>query len=488
MIKLHSVIKFWARKPVDLILKESPVRMGVIADPFCGSGTTGFAGLFKKSNHIYLSDLSPVSVFITSTLLSRVMLSEEIFTHFLNFCESLENEVYRIGDCKVRFAVWISILECPNCGYRFEVRKMPSKVKCKKCSVKLASRFFLFREKLLQIYLEKNGNTIKVTDTKILRKYVREQEKLSLKYWYPRGTFDYPNFESEFRNGPHRRLEIKEIFTRRNLYAVSKIYDEIERIWKKDQRQGDILKLAFIASLMNATKVIPHTESSGPSWKLPRYWIPNVREERNFCKAFVRRLKIIKAFKEKLLNSLLSDYEICTVYEDSPVSYHANKGSGSSRTINIFKSDARDAHEFLPKCDFIVLDPPHYDQVDYYELYYLWQKWLEGKFSDVRFRDFNYWKNELSINNRVGHDLDYYNNSISEIVSSYAKILRRHGKLILILHNRDLAVLERTVENIKEKLHGFRIRSKCEWPQVPSSTQGIHGQKKFLYILRVYRN
>lgn len=486
MIKLHGVIKFWARKPVDLILKESPKRTNVIADPFCGSGTTGFAGLVNRSNQIYLSDLNPVSVFMTSTLLSKVTLSEEIFTYFINFCKDLENEVYRIRDHKVSYAVWITILECPKCGYQFKVRKMPDEVKCKKCHVKLAPRFFELREKLLQIYVEKNGKTVKITDKKILHEYVRDQEKLSLKHWYPHGTFNYPDSEVEFRDGPHRRLEIKEIFTKRNLYAVSKIYDKIERLWKNDPKQGDIFKLAFIASLVNATKMIPHAESSGPSWKIPRYWIPNVREERNFCKAFVRRLKVIKAFKEKLLSTLLNDYEISTVYEHSPVSHNGNEGN--SKAINIFRSDARDAHEFLPKCDFIVLDPPHYDQVDYYELYYLWQKWLEGRLSDARFRDFNHWKNEISVNNRVGRDLDYYNNSISEVVFSYAKILRRHGKLVLILHNRDLAVLERTVKDIKEKLRGFRIKSKCEWPRVPSSMQGIHGRKKFIYILRIYRN
>jgi len=486
MMKLHGVIKFWARKPINLILKESPTRVSIIADPFCGSGTTGFMGLIRKSDQIHLSDINPVSIFIASTLLSKATLSEDIFTYFLNFCKNLEDEVYTIGNHKVSYAVWVTILECPKCGYRFEVRKVSNKVKCDKCNFRNTPRFFLFREKLFKIYLEKDGKIVEVKDKKFLHEYIKEQENLSLRYWYPRGTFSYPDSDIEFRNGPHRRLEIKEIFTKRNLYVVSKIYDEIEKIWRNDPKQGDILKLAFIASLMNATKIIPHAESSGPSWKIPRYWIPNIREERNFCKSFLRRLRIIKTFKEKV-DSLLNGYEIYSSYESLSSLYNAS-GRGNLKLINIFRSDARDAHEILPKCDFIVLDPPHYDQIDYYELYYFWQKWLEGKFSDIRFRDFSYWKNEISINNRVGHDLDYYNNSISEIVLSYAKILKKHGKLVLILHNRDLTILERTVKNIKEKLHEFGIKSICEWPKVPSSTQGIHGRKKFLYILRVHRN
>ena len=485
MIRLHGVIKFWARKPVNLILKEAPKKVSAVADPFCGSGTTGFAAAIKKSKQVYLSDINPVSIFITSTLLSKVALSEDIFTYFLNFCEDLEDEVYTVGNYKVSYAVWITVLECPKCKHQFEIRKMPDEVKCKNCHVKLAPRFFSLKEKLLRIYIEKNRKNVRVTDKKILHEYLIEQEKLSLKYWHPRGTFEYPGSGVEFRDGPHRRLEIKEMFTRRNLYVVSKIYNEIEKVWKSDSEQGDILKLAFIASLVNATKMIPHAKSSGPSWKIPRYWIPNYREERNFCKAFVRRLKVIKTFKENLSSALLNDYEINATYNNPPTS-NANKIN--SKTINIFRSDARDAHFYIPKCDFIVLDPPHYDQVNYYELYYLWQKWLEGRSSDMRFRDFNYWKDELSINKRVGRDLNYYNNGISEIVSTYARVLKRNGKLILILHNRNPSVLEKTVKNIKEKLSGFRIRSKREWPQVPSSAQGLHGQKKFLYILRVYGN
>jgi len=482
MLGFHDVIKFWARKPVELILNEAPMKMDVVADPFCGSGTTGFVGLFGKSDQIYLSDLSSVSIFITSTLLSKVMLSEEIFTHFLDFCRDLENETYTIGNYRVNYAVWMTVLECPKCHAQLEIRSMPSEVECKRCSSKMAPRFFYFKEKLLSISLEKNGDFIKTCDEKTLSEYMKQQDGLTSKYWYPEGKFSYPGSGIEFRNGPHRTLEIKEIFTKRNLYVVSRIYDEIEKIWKIDQKQGDVLKLAFIASLANATKMIPHAKSSGPSWKIPRYWIPNIREERNFCKSFIRRLKVIKAFKERLLN-FLRDYEVHTVYENPSIQYAEN--GTNSKVVYVFKSDARDTYEILPKCDFVVLDPPHYDQVDYYELHYLWQKWLYGKLGDERFSDFDYWKYEISINNRVGHDFGYYEKSLSEIVSSYVKILRNRGRLVLILHNRDEAVLEKTVNKIKEGLHGVKIRSKVSWPRVPSSTQGIHGRRKFLYILRV---
>ena len=486
MITLHNIIKFWARKPVSLMLSEFPMKAHIVADPFCGSGTTGFAAIIRGVDRVYLSDISSVSVFITSTLLSKSMLSEGIFSRFVDFCNDLEDELYRIKDYKVSYAVWMTELECPKCGYRFEVRKLFSKIRCRNCHSEFPPRYFLFKEKLSRIYVEKYGKKFEIVDKEFLREYRSKEENLYLKYWYPDGTFEYPNLKIEFRNGPHRRLKIKEIFTKRNLYAVSKIYHEIEKVWKSDREQGDLLKLAFIASLINATKMIPHAKSSGPSWKLPRYWIPNVREERNFCKAFIRRLKIIKDFKEELMVKLpITDYKISAAYKDT-VALSGN-GNNHEKTINIFRSDARETYLTLPRCDFIVLDPPHYDQIDYYELCYLWQKWLQGRLDDERFKDFEYWKNELSINNRVGRDLNFYNDNISRIVLNYAEILNRHGKLVLILHNRDPKILSETVKSVKEKLHNFKLKIKCEWPRVPSSAQGIHGRKKFLYILQICR-
>ena len=482
-INLHRVVKFWGRKSLNLILEEFTNQSKVTIDPFCGSGTTGFASILKKSS-AFLSDINPVAIFITSTLLSKTTLKKDYFNYFVQICKELEKEVYTISNYHINYAVWISILECPKCGHNFEVKKLENKVKCKKCSFTMPPRFFKLKEKLAELNCRSSRKTIKIKNKKILEKYISLEESLTLRFWYPKGTFNYPETSIEFRDGPHRQMQIKELFTKRNLYVASKIYNEIEKIWKNETEQGDILKLAFIASLANATKMIPHTDSSGPSWKLPRYWIPNIREERNFCQTFLRRLKKIMLFKE-IFTKNLDDYQIFVSYIGSNVNHDNFKG----KIVSIFKCDARIAYLMLPKADFIVLDPPHYDELNYYELSYLWQKWLQGKMNDKRFKDFNYWKNEISINNRIGKDLKYYNNALSEIVPFYVNLLKKQGKLILILHNKNRRLMEKTVRMIKEKLHGsLTIKTSRKQPKVPSSAQGIHKSKKFLYILRIYKH
>ncbi|MEM0120846.1 MAG: DNA adenine methylase, partial [Thermoprotei archaeon] len=152
-MELHRVIKFWARKPTNLIVKELPQRTNVIADPFCGSGTTGFAGLYENVDQIFLSDINPVSVFVTSTLLSKVTVSEEVLSNFQTLCQDIENEVYIIGNSRVSYAVWVTIFICPRCGGKFRVRRVSNRVKCVKCGINLPPKFFSLDEELLCIFV-----------------------------------------------------------------------------------------------------------------------------------------------------------------------------------------------------------------------------------------------------------------------------------------------------------------------------------------------
>jgi hypothetical protein len=64
------------------------------------------------------------------------------------------------------------------------------------------------------------------------------EEGLEIGFWYPEGRFVYPGSEIEFKDGPHRSIEIRDLFTKRNLYVVSKLYSHIEEIWRKDRSQG----------------------------------------------------------------------------------------------------------------------------------------------------------------------------------------------------------------------------------------------------------
>jgi len=439
MFNLHSLIKFWARKDPTLMSQEIE-RARLVADPFCGSGSTGFSAILSNIPAV-LSDINPVSVFITHSILNSETLDFETLTNVKDLCTEIENEVYTLhNSMKVNFAVW-------------------------KNNNVISLRFV-------------NGKGTR--NINLIKSYLKMEDNLKIKWWYPKGEFVYPGTEIEFRDGPHKPIRLEDLFTKRNLYAVSKLYSYIEKIWRKDRIQGDLLKFAFIASLANATKMIPHAKSSGPSWKLPRYWIPCLREERNFCRVFLRRLLLLYSFKEKWL-SVASKYQITVSFDGEVIIPEKN-------SIHLCRADAFDMCSKLPKLDLVILDPPHYDEINYFELTYLWQKWLEGNYRDERFKYYDYWNKEICVNRKVGKDLQWYNSKLCELVSCYVNRLNRNGKVILILHNRDRDLLRRTVRKIKEAVgNSFVFKISYEFPRIPSSTQGLHRHKKYLYIVKIMR-
>jgi hypothetical protein len=439
MFNIHSVIKFWARKDPKLIFREIK-NYKLVADPFCGSGSSGFCAILAGASG-FLSDINPTSVFITFNVLNGETLRSETVEIMKEVCSEIDEEVYTLSNLeKVNFAVWNN-------------------------------------DEVILLNFTSGGET---RDKDLIKEYMTIEENLEAKYWYPEGKFVYPGTNIDFRDGPHRPIEIKELFTKRNLYAVSKLYSYIEKIWRKDKFQGDLLKLVFIASLVNATKMIPHPKNGGPSWKLPRYWIPALREERNFCKTFLRKLSLLCSFKKKW-SKMVSGYQVEASFDGRII-------MPQKKFICIHQADALNICSELPKVDLIILDPPHYDEINYFELTYLWQKWLEGGCNDARFRRYDYWSKEICINRKVGKDLEWYNAKLCELVSNYVNCLRKGGKVVLILHNKDKHLLKETIRKIKKGIgNGFMLKTSYRFPKIPSSAQGLHGRKKYLCILKITR-
>lgn len=472
--RFHSVIKFWSRKDPRLILGY--VDKGkLLIDPFSGSGSSGFVAVFKNMS-AYLSDINPVSVFIGYNILNTGTIERSVIEHMVRICREAEKEAYMLNSStKVKYAIWKTYIKCPHCKKYLKTSPLPI-VKCKGCGAEVPLRNAIRIDKVIALVLE-DGRIIDQKED--IKRYLEIEESLEPK-WYPKGTFIYPETGVEFIDGPHRHMEIKDLFTKRNLYVVSTIYHHIEKIWKEDPTQGDFLKLSFIASLPNATKMMPHAESSGPSWKLPRYWVPSLREERNFCATFIRKLLLLSSFKN--MWKKVCKHKVTVSYRDDIVQYKEG-----TNMIYIFVSDANEAWQLVPEPDIVILDPPHYDEINYFEMTYLWQKWLEGSYGDARFSDYEFWKNEININKRLGKTLDWYNYKLAKLASGYASRLKRGGKLILILHNKDIEILRSTIQTIEQNLEGIFTKQEYLVPTAPSSAQGLHRRKKYLLIMNIVK-
>jgi len=481
---IHKVIKFWARKPVELYLREVKSAK-LVLDPFSGSGVSGIATMMVGSSAV-LADINPVAVFISWVLLNKHTLKDKLLKEFQELCSELEREVYTLsinGQKRVlAYAVWVTEFQCPQCGSWVDPRKvrLNKKLKCECCGTlfhPLASAGR--RDKVVSLFL--NGNVVE--DRRLIEEYQESDRAFAATSWHPKGEFKYEGLEKEFDESPGILApKLEDLFTRRSLYVVSKLYEAIEDFWMEDGDQGDLLKLAFIAALPQATKMIPHTDSSGPSWKLPRYWVPYVREERNFCRSFLHRLILVRNFKNNWV-SVAKDYDVSVHFDFNSLPKLPPK---MKKSVLILRSDARDLLESKFRADVIVMDPPHYDEIHYFELLYLWQKWLEGRYGDSRFSDYSFWRHEIDVNRVVGRKLSDYLASITLLVRKSKKIVRKGGRIVLILHNRSSKAFSATVDMLRKEADGsFKMEIEKYWPMVRSSAQGIHGKDKFLYLIRL---
>ena len=485
MVKIHSVVKFWARKTPSIIESLIPSGAKSLLDPFCGSGTSGYVGVLKKIKRIMLSDINPVAIFITHTLLNKTVLDDDVYVKVRELCKSVEKEAYTFTyngkKYVVEKAAWVTKYACPYCGEivdpRTSRRTRLKTLVCQRCNKRfLPVEAKQLYDEVFEIHVyDEGGRKLTIKDPKLLKVYAEESENFKATAWFPDGEFTYPDGKP-FNQHPYRIKRVSELFTERGLFAASTLYQFIEDFWLKDREQGDLLKLAFISSVVAATKMLPYTRTSGTSWKLPRYWIPHVRYEKNFCRTFIRKLSILYKFKKEWFKHV-ADYSI-------RVSYDLNSTFDlTDYSINIVRADARELN-VNTSFDLILMDPPHFSEINYYELTYLWQLWLRGRYNDERFMDFSYWKNEIDINLRVGRDLTHYIEEIARTISKYARVLSSNGKLFLILHNSDLRILNETIRRIKEYVGS--IQHQEIMVRVPSSAQGIHGKRKRkLYLLTI---
>ncbi|MEB3797582.1 MAG: hypothetical protein G5Z42_02020 [Caldisphaeraceae archaeon] len=485
MVKIHSIIKFWARKSPTIISELIPAGTKSLLDPFCGSGVSGYVGVLKDVRKILLSDVNPVAIFITHTVLDKTILDEKIYRKVKKICTDIANKAYSFTFDGKKFVIdkvaWNTIYICPYCGEVVDSRKYRKTrtgfLVCQRCNKKFlpinAKGFF---EEPFEIHAyNEDGEKKIVRDPKLLKTYAEESKKFKALSWFPDSGFTYSN-DKPFIQHPHRIKKVSELFTERGLFAASALYRYIENTWLEDPRQGDLLKLAFISSIASATKMLPYSKTSGTSWKLPRYWIPHVRYEKNFCNTYLRKLDTLYTFKRKWHNYIKS-YSINVTYDSSNL-YNLDDFS-----VNIVRSDAREL-DVNTKFDLIIMDPPHYAEINYYELTYLWQLWLKGRYNDRRFNDFNYWTREIDVNPRLGRNLSCYMNEMARVVSRYTNLLSRDGRLVLILHSSSKRVLNETIRQVKKYVSSLQYREIVA--KIPSSAQGIHGKRKQKLYLLIY--
>jgi DNA modification methylase len=409
--RMYKVHKYWARKPwyvVSEYIKHFTKEGECVLDPFCGSGVTGIEAIANNRKAVMI-DLNPIAVFITKNTARtdfKLDILETRFQEVRKKCEKNIRSLYLLDD------------KCPKCKVNIEIRHLLRGPKFSKpivygiCS-KCEGRKYSIRRPLRPRELQK----------------LEQIESKRINYWYPRTRFP-AKFDKD-RISYKGIKYIYQMFTKRNLYALSLLWNEIENIKEEDIR--DLLKLCFLNTLLHVSKL--KAENVRPM-AVNNYWVPDDWIEENVWYRFNERYHLLQKGKEVALERI-----------DSESFNNLEIHNTSALKLSMLKHNS---------VDYIFTDPPYGDSIQYSELSMIWNAWLENMPSN---------KDEAVINPTQSKGVDEYGLLLETTFKEMFRVLRKGRWLSVCFHNKEFKVWRAILQACKNA--GFILVNAV--PQEPIS-------------------
>lgn len=400
---IYAMHRYWSRKPYNVVaeyIKHFTKPGDVVLDPFVGSGVTAIESLIARRKAVAV-DLNPMAVFITKMTCIPVDIS--VLQHTF---DSLKKKVLQTID------------------RLYETR-------CTKCGKNAIATHTLWKDSQIQsirFNCSHCSTKGKKSPDQADLEHTRYLEQLEIGYWYPKQRL--------FRNSRinvSANLNIPDLFSKRNLYALSYIYKEIEAIENDEVR--NILKFTFTSSVSQASKMVfvvrrrgrqqgKITETEEVGSRVIGYWLPDEHFEIHAWNCFENRFKKILLGKEDSKRLIGSYYNLGKTFSDL----------GRNSTLLLLNQSSENLSSIPSESiDYVFTDPPFGDQVPYLELDAMWSYWLKY---DIDF------ENELVISNSPERKKDYldYKKKLENIFNELYRVLKHDRYMSVMFYNYDLKV------------------------------------------------
>lgn len=412
---IYGVHKYWSKKPYNIIRhfieKYSQVEE-IVLDPFCGSGISIIESILSNRKAVGF-DINPSAIFITKQMLNKIS-TAKLYESYLKIESKVKDDINSLY-----------VIERENKKY-------------------LATHFIWEENKLTEIWYQNgsNKNITKPTEGDI--SFINQFSYDKINYYYPQNDF----FHNP-RINAYGGKKIYELFTPRNLFALSMLMNAIEQ--EDDPEIRDILKFCFTSSVGQASKMVFVVKNRGKykgqsngtrkevgSWVIG-YWTPKENFEINVWNCFNNKFqKILKAKKQQEK----SDYEIKEV--NSITSLTKN-----DKNLYLRNLPAQKALEEIPdnSIDYIITDPPHGNRIPYLELSMLWNSWLK--------MDVDY-ENEIVISESKERkkNLENYNSLLNKVFQEIYRVLKYEKYFSLMFNSLD----DNTWINVISELHTLNFQ------------------------------
>jgi DNA modification methylase len=434
---LYLMHKYWARKPHNVVAKYIKVysKEGeIVLDPFVGSGVTAIESL-RSGRKVIATDLDPMSSFITRMSVLPIKL-DEFKKQFIEIKKKVKTAIDSLY-----------------------------KTRCSKCNkITTASAFIWKNNNPISVRYTCNcskGTQWKEVSTVDLKK-ITKIEETDIPFWHPNNELIWNT-----RVNVHKGDKVSDLFTRRNLIALSMIYHEIEAI--KDNDLRDIMKFTFSSALPQASKMVFVIRKRGRSkgivkestpevgsWATRGYWVPSEYFEINAWNCFENRFKKVYRGKKESNEEIPSVNEAKSFDELSEGKNILIKSHNALELLNIIPEES---------IDYVFTDPPYGDSVPYLELDYMWSSWM--KF-DVNFDD------EIIISDspvRKEKNFDMYQKMLRKAFRQIYRVLKSERYLTVTFHNTDIKIYNAIISSVI--LAGFDLEKIVYQPPARASPKGL---------------
>ena len=396
---IYHMHTYWSKKPPSAIRQyiQHYTRPGdIVLDPLCGSGTSALAALMEGRAAIAV-DLSPIATFIAKHYCTPIDVREleEAFESLQARVKPQMDWLYETrcdrcdGKATTAFTVYSYVFQCSRCLEKVPLSdcveaegvtatgKPKTIAACPKCferghieeiSTTRNERFdrvpvmvsYVCQEGCGSRREERLHNDPDPKKRVFFERYdlgkLEEIESKEIPYWYPQHRMMNVESQTEpwgdkWRAGTSSFRTVAELFTTRNLWALAAYKQAIDSIESVD------LRVLLTWVLLKSSKMMRYCSDGIGRITSGTYYVPQISRDSHVPSYIAEAFKDIRTHHAAKLEIL------------------PNRGVSP---VILSTQDARDLQAITSdSVDYIFTDPPYAGKVQYGELNFVWEAWLE---------------------------------------------------------------------------------------------------------------
>lgn len=427
---MYTAMKYWGKKPhniwgtyIDTYADEG----GTVLDPFSGSAIAAFEAV-KQGRKAIAFDINPLTSFIIDVYSTKFDIK--------SFKEAVEKIVEKLRSDEIYNFCFQTV--CQECGC---VHAIVQHAKWENGKI---YEYGIVCPKCKKRYLVKDVDNQNLISQKM--------SEIDIPFWYPIDPFyDSPSFTEAFKKNIGGN-DFSHIWTKRNLYVLSYIFNEI-LILQDDTIKKQLL-FGFIQSLHLTSKMcVPRREDSNrsfsTSWGRSAYICSKRQMEMNPALLFESSCLGKQSVKSALSNV---EQHIGKIPKAIYIKDKSDLINAIDYDIIYGIVDINKICEYIPEesISFIITDPPYGGLVQYIDLSHIWLVWL--KHYDEKYTpDVD---SEITIKKGV-KDISEYTEKFTNGIKNLYSLLKPDGKIVFTFHNKDLMVWNAFLRSISKA--GFKV-------------------------------